>query len=339
MGKHVLILGGGFGGITAALALRRGLKTNHKVTLVDKHRFFFMGLSKLWILNGTEQVGYEQGDRRLLTKHDVEFLQGEVEAIHAKEGDVQVGDRKILFDYLIVALGADYSETAPPGFKSHAKNLYSESGCVEIRDALRSLDNGTVTILVSDLPFKCPPAPYEASMIIDDVLEKRGVRDRVKVQIVTPEPQPLAALGPEAGRLVTGLLEDRGITYLPSEKVKEIRPGSILTESGKELPHDLLAAIPIHVVPEVLRKSELVDQSGWIPVEPKTMASAYPNVFAIGDCAGTKIPKGTLLPRAGILAEGQGKVVAANLIHEIDGSGKSVELRGQGSLFRGSGRW
>ena len=333
MGKQILILGAGFGGLTAAHTLRSGLRSDHKITIVDKQPLFFMGLTKLWVLNGTRQVGDNPGNRTLLAKKGIDFIEGEVRSINVGRKEAIVGKRKLTFDYLIIALGADYSPTSTPGFSQYAKNLYTESGCAEIRDQLRSVTSGTITILVCGLPFKCPPAPYEATMIIDDILRKRGVRENVRLQIVTPESHPLTLLGTEAGMMVTHLLEERGIEYHPSERVKEIRSRSVLTASGKEISHDLLFGVPTHVSPSVVREAGLTDQSGWIPVNARTLATSTPQVYAIGDCAGPRTPKGQLLPRAGILAEEQGKVAAANLVQEIEGAEPRQEFQGNGSCF------
>ncbi len=292
-----------------------------------------MGLTKLWILNGTRRVGENAGDRTTLVKLGIDFLEGEVNRINVENREVRVGKQKLQYDYLIIALGADYSPGATNGFTRYAKNLYTESGCAEIRDTMQSLNAGMVTVLICGLPFKCPPAPYEASMIIDDFLRKKGVRADFKLQIVTPEPQPLTILGPDAGKLVIKLLEERGIEYHPSHKVKEVRRNSVVTEDGKEIQHDLVLAVPIHTAPAVLKESGLVDESGWVPVNPTTLATTSPNVYAVGDCAGTKIPKGLLLPRAGTLAEAQGEVVATNIIQEIQGEEKRTAFEGQGICY------
>ncbi|MGA2627385.1 MAG: FAD-dependent oxidoreductase [Candidatus Bathyarchaeia archaeon] len=340
MGKEILILGAGFGGLSVAHTLRSGLGSDHKITIVDKQPLFFMGLTKLWVLNGTRQVGDGPGNRTLLAKKGIDFIEGEVRSIDVAGKEVVVNKRKLRFDYLVIALGADYSPGSTPGFLKYATNLYTESGCAEIRDKLRSVTSGIITILVCGLPFKCPPAPYESSMIIDDILRRKGVRENVRLQIVTPETQPLTILGAEAGMMVTRLLQERGIEYHPSERVKEIRSRSVLTEGGKEISHDLLFGVPTHVSPSVVREARLTDQSGWIPVNARTLATSYPQVYAIGDCAGPRTPKGQLIPRAGILAEGQGKVVAANLIHEIKGATTREEFQGNGVCFMevGGGR-
>jgi sulfide:quinone oxidoreductase len=156
------------------------------------------------------------------------------------------------------------------------------------------------------------------------------------LQIVTPEQHPLGILGPEAGQKVTKLLADRGIEYHPSQNVMEIRQDCVVTEKGK-IPYSLLLAIPTHVAPSVLRESGLLDETGWVPVDSATLATTTANVFAIGDCAGTKTPKGRLLPRAGNLAEGQGRVVAQNIIRHIRGTEMSAKFDGEGVCYMETG--
>jgi sulfide:quinone oxidoreductase len=309
------------------------LASDHKITLVDRQPMFMMGLTKLWLLDGSRKSGENAGNRTQLVKFGIEFLEGEVTAIDVENREVRVGKQRLGYDYLVIALGADYSPASTLGFMKYAKNLYTESGCAEIRDVLQSLKAGTVTALVCGPPFKCPPAPYEACMIIDDMLRKKAVRGDIKLQLVTPEPHPLTILGPEAGKFMTKLLEERGIGYYPSHKVREIRRNSVLTEDGKEIQHDFVMAVPIHVAPSVLKDSGLTDESGWVPVNPTTLVTKVPNVYAVGDCAGTKIPKGLLLPRAGTLAEEQGKVVATNISREIKGEDSPASFEGIGVCY------
>jgi len=337
MGKHVLVLGGGFGGLATADALRKGLGPENKITVVDKQPLFLMGLTKLWVMNGTRAAGEKPGNRTLLPHRGIDFVEGEIASIDPERKAVRVGKQNLSCDYLIIALGADYSTASTLGFGQYAKNLYIESGCAAIRDDLHSFTSGSITILVCDLPFKCPPAPYEAAFLIDDLLRTKGIRVQVSINIVTPEPHPLTILGVEAGKRLTALLSEKKIEYHPSERVSSIRPGMVLTESGKQFSHNLLIAVPKHVAPTVLSKSGLLDESGWIPVNPRTLATKHAGVYALGDCAGTRNSKSQLIPRAGTLAEEQGKVVAANVITAICGGEPTQQFQGKGVCFMETG--
>jgi sulfide:quinone oxidoreductase len=338
LGKHILILGAGFGGLATAHELRKGLGPEHKITLTDKQPLFLMGLTKLWLINETRRVGENAGNRVKLNQMGIDFIEGTVESIDAGKRIARIGNRTLQADYIIVALGADYASDEPLGISRYAKNLYTESGCAEIRDALRTFNSGTITTLVCGTPFKCPPAPYEATFIIEELLRSRGIRDKTRLQIITPEPHPLTVLGPEAGGKVVEMLKERGVDYHPSSKVMEIQRNRILTEDHKILASDLTLAVPIHVAPAVLKHSGLTDESGWLPVDPDSLASKFTGVYAVGDCAGTKIPKGALLPRAGVLAEAQGKVVAANIIHEIRGESERSKFEGRGVCWMETGK-
>jgi sulfide:quinone oxidoreductase len=291
-----------------------------------------MGLTKLWILNGKKRVGEMSGNRVALNNKGIQFIEGEVNLIDVKNKEARAGNQRLPYDYLIIALGADYSPKSTPGFVKYAKDLYTESGCAEIRDTLQTFKTGSITVLVCGLPFKCPPAPYEASMIIDDVLRRNGVRDSVNLQVVTPEPYPIPLLGREAGDIVMKLLQERGIAYLPSQAVKEIRRDSVVT-NAMEIQHDQLFGIPVHVAPSILTESGLANQTGWVPVDSLTLATNVPDVFAVGDCAAAKTPKGFMLPRAGATAEALGRVVAQNIIHEIRQEERIAKFDGNGVCF------
>lgn len=121
MGKHILILGGGFGGLAAADTLRRGLGAEHKVTLVDRQPLFFMGLTKLWVLNGRRQVGENAGNRTSLSKRGIDFVEAEAIGIDTAKKEVRFRQQKISYDFLIIALGAEYSPASTPGFNKYRR--------------------------------------------------------------------------------------------------------------------------------------------------------------------------------------------------------------------------
>lgn len=272
-GRSILILGGGFGGLTTANELRRQLGKEHKITLVDRKDRFFMGLAKLWVLSGRRQPGEGTGDLNLLRAKGIRFVQSEVMRIDVGLKRVTTGTEDLSFDYLIIALGADLRPEGVPGFTEAAHNLYTVEGAAELRDRLTKFDQGRLMVMISAMPCKCPSAPYEAAMLMDEMLRKRGVRERVDLEIFTPEPQPLPIAGPAVGAQVRSLLSERGIGFNPGSKPKEIdsQGKSVTFENGTKASYDLLAGVPPHVVPKVIGDSKLAGPTGWIPVERRTL--------------------------------------------------------------------
>jgi sulfide:quinone oxidoreductase len=333
--SSVLILGGGFGGLTAANELRKLLGREHKITVVDKESQFVMGLSNLWLLTGRRSLAQVSGDLRDLGSKGITFVQAEVTRIDARARRVDTTAGEIPFDYLIIALGADLSPGSVPGFPEGAYDFYSVDGAVRLAEALKEFNAGKLMILVSSTPYKCPATPYEASMMIYDFLRKKGVTGNVHIEIYTPEPQPIPFAGPEVGAKIRAMLSERGIGFNPGSKPKEVDPqGKTVTfENGTKAAYDLLAGIPTHVVPHVIKDSWLSGPAGWIPVDKNSLQTKISNVFAIGDVAAVNMANGFPIPKVGVLAEEEAKVVARNIVLDIHGGGMREEFGGLGVCF------
>src|SRR6185436_7740335 len=171
MGKQILILGAGFGGLAAANALRKSLGQEHRVIVIDRKKSFMMGLVKLWILEGSRQLEESQTPLDGLNAKGIEYLNDEIIMIDATSKRVQAKDHGWFdYDYLVVALGAELVPDRIPGFVGRGYNLYDAQQVPKLRDMLLKLGRGRVAIAIMGMPYKCPPAPYEASLIIDSVL-------------------------------------------------------------------------------------------------------------------------------------------------------------------------
>jgi len=217
-----------------------------------------------------------------------------------------------------------------------------------LKDALSSFKGGSIRLVVSSTPFKCPAAPYEAAMLIDDYLRNKGLRDKSDIQVFTPEPLPMPVAGPDVGNAVVSMLNEKGIGFHNNTKVSSI-DGSlkqVVFENGTREKYDMLIAIPPHTSPKVVRESGLADAaSGWIPVDPKNMQTKYDNAYAIGDVAAIKLQSGMMLPKAATFAFGQAEVVANNIASSIlgtetkswDGFGECFIETGSGNAAYGSG--
>lgn len=331
MGKRILILGAGFGGLAAATELRKGLGQNYRVIIIDRKKSFMMGLVKLWILEGSRKLEESQTPLDGLNAKGIEYLNDEVTKIDVESSRVHAKDHGwIAYDYLIVALGAELVPDRVPGFIGKGYNLYDPQNVPKLREKLLELKHGRIAIAIMSLPYKCPPAPYEASLIIDSILSRQGTRSSVQIDIYTPAPIALPVAGPQLSANIVDVISERRITFHPSHKLKSVSD-ALEFENGSKVDYDVLVGIPPHRVPEVVKNSVLADDD-WVAVDRNTMKTRFPNVFAIGDV--TEIKVGTVaVPKAGIFAEEQGKVAARQIIDEISGRATIAAFAGQGYCF------
>ena len=321
-GKTILILGGGVGGLVTANELRKRLGREHRVVLVDQRARYLYTPSLLWVMAGTRRSGDAVKDLRRMVASGVEVLQAEVREIDPAAQRVVTSAGEQGYDYLVVALGADLAPDAMPGYREAARNFFDLEGAAGLGRALGDFGGGRIVVAISALPYKCPAAPYEAALLIDDALRRRGIRDRVEVEVYTPEPQPMPVAGPVVGGAVRAMLEEQGIRYHPSVQLAAIDAGrrELVFKDGATVPFDLLAAVPPHRAPRAVKESPLANEAGWIPVDRRTLATRFPNVYAIGDVAAITLPSGKPLPRAGVFAHAEGVAVAGRVVAELRGN-------------------
>jgi sulfide:quinone oxidoreductase len=348
MNSNVLILGGGSGGLASAGRLKELLGDKVSVTVIDKQRSFVLGFSLLRVMTGEKSEQEVTVPKEKVSQKGIKFINTEVNGIDVKNGIVRTDQGEFGYDYLVVALGAELAPERVPGFES-AFHMYTLEDAKRLRDALSSFRGGSIRLVVSSTPFKCPPAPYEAAMLIDDYLRRKGLRDKSDVQIFTPEPLPMPIAGPEVGNTVVSMLNEKGIGFHNNVKISIIDGSSkqIVFENGTREKYDLLIAIPPHTSPKVVRESpSLADAtSGWIYVDPKNMQTKHDRVYAIGDVAAVKLPSGMMLPKAATFAFGQAEIVAFNIASSVlgtetrswDGFGECFIETGSGNAGYGSG--
>ena len=344
-GKTVLILGGGIGGLVAANELRRPLPDEHRVVLVEKNPKHTFAPSYLWLMTGDRRPEQITQDVRQLVLPGVDLHLAEGQTIDIANSTVQTSTQMLHYDYLVVALGAELAPETIPGLVESAHTFYTFDGAVKLRDALPDFSGRTVAVVVSALPYKCPGAPHEGAMLIADFFRKRGLDQKVEVHLFTPEPQPMPVAGPALGEAVRQMLSNNGVSFHALHKLSRVDEDAreLHFEGKDDFQYDLLVAIPPHRGSRVACEAGLTNEAGWIPVDRLTLQTQTEGAYALGDATAVSIPGRwkpevpLMLPKAGVFAHAQAKVVAQRITAEISGEDFLSEFPGVGYCMLAAG--
>jgi sulfide:quinone oxidoreductase len=327
MSTHIVILGAGFGGLELSARLSAAFADDVKVTLIDKNEAFVFGFSKFDLMFGRENLEGVRSYYRDIVKPGVQFHQEVVVSIDPVARRVVTDRNTYDADVLVVALGADYDFGVTPGFVEGGHDFYSVAGALQLRDVLPNVTSGNVVVAVLSEPFKCPPAPCEAAMLLDEYFSGRGVRNNINISVISPWGIPIPASGP-ASTAILERFRARNITFVPNQGVTAIDPATKAARlrDGTTIPYDLFLGVPVHRVPAVVEESGLAID-GWVPVDKANLATRFPNVYAVGDVTSAPVPK------AGIFAESAARAVAEHLIVKLRNQGTAKPYDGAGSCF------
>jgi sulfide:quinone oxidoreductase len=328
--KRVLILGGGFGGIAAAHRLKQKLGENVEVILVDRRPYFMVGFRKSWALVGASPLEAGQKQIGSLTRLGIDVRQATIEAIHPQEKSATVEGETIRADALVVALGAELNPSVVPGFAEHAYNIYDPNEIPRAEKALNEFKGGRLVIGIFGAPYKCPPAPLELAMLIEEKFKKSGVQ--ATIEVFTPQPVTLPILSQASCDAVDGRLLEKGIRTYGSHKALHIEPGEVVFEK-RRIGFDLLLGVPPHRAPSVVRESGFTGESGWIEINPRTCETSFEGVYAVGDSTQVVLANKKTLPKAGLFAELMGETVAERLADIFEGKEPTAQFSGQGGCY------
>ena len=324
---RVVVLGAGFGGLELSAILSEALGEELEVTLIDKSDAFIFGFSKLDVMFGRATPDAVRVPYRRIVKAGVRFRQEAITAIDPETRRVTTDGGTYDADVLVVALGADYDVAATPGLAEGGHEFYSMAGATRVRDVLPTFSKGHAIVAVTSAPFKCPPAPSEAALLLHDHLVTRGVREACAISLVMPFDVPVPP-SPDTSRALLAAFAERDITFVPNRLVRTLDPVRrvAILDDGTEMPYGLFLGVPKHRVPDVVAASGMTEK-GWIPVSAKTLETRFPGVYAVGDVTSVGGPK------AGVFAEGQARVAAASIIAELQGTERPGPYTGAGVCY------
>jgi sulfide:quinone oxidoreductase len=331
---RVLVLGGGFGGIATAVALRSQLDPADEVVLVERRATFVMGLRKNWALVRASTLAAGRRSLEALRDRGIEVVSGSIEAIRPDAREADVDGRTIGGDALVVALGAERDPDRIPGFREHAIDVYDEASSEAGAAAIDAFTGGRIVIGIFGVPYPCPPGPYELALLLAERLGARGIPGGLFV--FTPQAGSLPVLGEAGCAAFDGRLASEGITFRPKTTATAVEPGAVVAADTR-IPFDLLLGVPPHRVPRVVTEAGLAEPGGWVKVDRATLETSVPNVFAIGDVTAIPMSTGQPLPKAGVFAHAQGEVVATRIADALAGRTPSAVFDGRGMCFLETG--
>jgi sulfide:quinone oxidoreductase len=325
--RRILILGAGFGGLELSTMLSEALGDQVEVTLIDKGDSFVFGYSKLDVMFGRTSAEAVRMPYAEIAKPGVRYLSETITAIDPAARRVTTNAGSHEADALVIALGADYDMDATPGLAEHGNEFYSVAGAERLAQLLPSFGSGHAVIGVCGAPFKCPPAPSETALLLHDYLSARGLRENCEITFTIPLGTPVPP-SPETSIALEAAFAEREINFLPGRRIASLDAGEVTLDDGARLPFDLFLGVPKHRAASVVRESGMLGEDEvYVPVDPRTLQTRWPGVYAVGDVAQVGVPK------AGVFAEGAARVVADQLIAHARGDEDAESYQGRGSCY------
>lgn len=337
-GKRVVIVGGGWGGLTAARYIKKEAPEAEVVVLEKRDLFMSCPISNEW-LSGEVGMDFLTRDYYTAAKaFGYKMFQTTVTDIDRSGRTVKTTTGSIGYDYLLLAPGIAYDYTKWFGKDTLAAErcrqecppaLMPGSEHVALKKMLEEFEGGNFVISVPDGPYRCPPAPYERAAMVAHYLKKNGIQG--KVILLDPKAKP-APKGPGFLAAYKELYPDI-VEYRPNSLVKtvdldkkEVVVTLTLADERTEevrIPYAAANLMPTNKASEIVAMASVsTGKAGWGMMESPTFQSkADPRVFVIGDAVG-----GYPYPKSGAIANGQGHIVASHIASLIAGRATPKEV-------------
>jgi sulfide dehydrogenase [flavocytochrome c] flavoprotein subunit len=318
---RVVVVGGGFGGATAARYLKKG-NPKLQVTLLDPaKRFYTCPFTNLYFggLRTFEQEGHGFDDLR---RFGVQVVHERANDIDAKGKSVTLsGGRKLPYDKLVLSPGIDFRWGALEGYDEAAAQLAPHAWqagpqTTLLKKQLDSMQDGGLFIIVApDNPFRCPPGPYERASMVAHYLKTKKPKSKLLILDAKDTFSKQGLFQDGWKRFYSDIIE-----WVPRSKDGKVVKVNAKTlevecEFGGKHKASVLNVIPPQKAGAIADKAGVTNQSGWVPVKPQTFESTQvPDIYVVGD-ATIAAP----MPKSGFCANAQGKVAAAAIIEALAG--------------------
>jgi sulfide:quinone oxidoreductase len=330
---RVVVLGGGVGGTLAANLVSKRLGPDAHVTVVDPTGRHVYQPGFLYVALDQANPKWLSRDERSLLRNDVELVIGSAERIDPGAANVRLtSGERLSYDYLVVATGAGLAPERIEGLEEGSHHFYSQEGAERLRTELAAFDGGRIVVGIAGIPYKCPPAPVEFVLLLEESLRRRGIRDRSEITLLSPLNRAFTI--ESASKLVQPIMEQRGIGLSTFFNVEQVDPAAhvITSLEGEKAEYDLAVIVPPHHGQAFVDASGLGDPGGWIRTDRETLqADGQDRIFAIGDA--TDLP----ISKSGSTAHFEAPVVASRIASLVRGEAPERAYGGKVMCFLETG--
>lgn len=333
MPARVVVLGGGVGGTLVANLLDKELGKEAHVTVVDPTGMHDYQPGYLYVALGEASGHWLSRDERTLLRKGVDLAIEEAVRIHPEAQTVQLARGGSLeYDYLVIATGARLMHDAIPGLAEGSFGFYSLGDAERLREELRRFSGGRLLIGVAGIPYKCPPAPVEFTMMVEEYFRKKGIREKSSVTLLSPLNRAFTI--ESASKLIQPIMDERGIELETFFNVETVQPseGTVSSLEGDTKEYDLLVLVPPHRGAQVVIDSGLGDASGWLPTDKHTLnVDGHDRIFGLGDA--TNLP----ISKSGSTAHFEAPVIASRIVSMVNGTAPKENYGGRVMCFLETG--
>lgn len=328
---HIVIVGAGFGGLSAAYELKHFLHGKHEITLISDEPNFTFIPSLPWVAFNLRRLDEVQLPvEPLLKRQGIRWQQGRVTALDPDQKRVSVGeDITFDYDYLVIATGASLAYHLMPGLgpeEGYTQSVCNPHHAEMAREAWNEFLEDPGPILVGAVPgASCMGPAYEFALLAEFVLRKKGKRKDVPMTFISPEPY-LGHLGiggmANSGKLVTELMEERNIDWVENAAITDIQSDHVKLADGREFPFKYAMFLPPFRGAQFLKDVPgLTDEKGFMPVLNTYQHPDYPSIYSAGVITQLEPPEKTEIPlgapKTGQMTESMAMAVAHNIAREL----------------------
>jgi sulfide:quinone oxidoreductase len=326
---RIVVLGGSFGGLTAAFELKRLLGKKADVTVVSNDDLFVFLPSLPWLIMGwrkPEDITLRLSE--ILKPKGIDFIHEAAKQVDADSSKVFTTTRELPYDYLVISTGPHLAFDEIPGLgpeKGFTACTFTLNHAVKTAQMWKKvLETPGPIVLGSSQMVSCFGPSYELAFEMDAELRRLKMRHKVPIIYLTSEPYPghmgVGGLG-NSKRFIEDEFAERDIKPMVSQAIEEVTPGEIKLKGGAKLPFKLaMIAPPFKGVPAV---APLGNPRGFIPVDKNYRHTKYKNIFAVGVAMAiapqevTPVPTG--VPKTGFMTVRMAKIAAATIASDVTG--------------------